>query len=142
MSNQSTTWCGRCGVDLPDSSVTYCPECGAERPAVNDHRTVKGTASDQGSDLNTGLRFLAWMELLASFGVAVWLFQELGTIEVPTGLLSQPTRTESSPMGAVVALGAVVQGILIWAVLYALAAMGDTLHAIRANTARRPGDAG
>ncbi len=134
MSTLSNTWCGTCGADLPVPSVAHCPHCGAEKPTVTDQHSTQDVRPDPSSDLNTGLRFLGWLELLASVAVAVWLFQELGTVEVPTGMLSQPTRTESNPMGAMMALGVVGQGILVWAVLHAIAAMGDTLHAIRDNT--------
>lgn len=142
MSQQTNAWCGRCGVDLPDPSVAACPECGAGRPAVSgqgaahDKEAAKTIEPAPGSMANGALRLFGILDLLGSIVLAIWSFSEMGTMEVSSGFGSS-TQTVANPVANAIAVAVLLQGVLVAALFFAIAAIGDNLIAIRANTAHR-----
>jgi LSD1 subclass zinc finger protein len=84
-----------------------------------------------GEGANGALRIIGFLELGASVLVALWVLSEFSQTWDPT------TGTAvSSPVGAILALAIVGQGVVIAALFVALAGMGDNLIAIRRNTSR------
>lgn len=74
-----------------------------------------------GEIANAVLRTLGVLELLASVILAFWIFNEFGS-----------TRTDA--VGITLGIGVLMHGVLIAALFFAIAAIGDNLIAVRLNT--------
>jgi hypothetical protein len=73
------------------------------------------------------LRFFAWIDLIASFIGAIWVWVNFHEREVGTYF----TYTETNPIGVVTGIAVLFQGILVFTLFLTIAATCENTIAIR-----------
>lgn len=123
-----------------ESALTYQPNIGqtaASRPhdrsvpVPHTRRAVESPARDGPIG---ALRVFAWLDLVGGIVGAVLIWNAIGSIDVPS-TLGVDVSHQTNPVGILLSLGLLAQGVFLWALFLVIAGAAEDLAAMRRHQA-------
>lgn len=134
--------CPNCGDEM-SSHYSFCVNCGVRLKGNNDAIDDSDSQNNPTSSFANYqipiaigvLKFFAWLNLIASSFISVYIWKEFSTTPVSDRLYSYG-KTISNPVAIGLGIGILLQGIFVCAFFLVVAIIAENVIAIRYNTNR------